>query len=349
MRPEFAISDRIIGPGKPAYVIAELSANHNGSFDHAVKTLKAMKESGADAVKVQTYTADTITIQSSREEFQIRAGPWKGRSLHELYEEAFMPWEWQPKLKVVANDLRMDFFSSPFDETAVDFLEHDVGVPAYKIASFEIVDLSLVRKAGATGKPLIISTGMATLKEITEAAEAVPQSPIALLCCTSAYPAPASEMRLHRIPDLAKRFSVPVGLSDHTLGTTVPIASVVLGASIIEKHFTLARSNGGPDSAFSLEPQEFGQMVKAIRMVEAAMDGDLSYTPSPKEEGNRIFRPSLFIVKDIKKGEAFTHENVRSIRPAHGLPPKNIDEVIGKTAAHDVQRGTPLKWEHVNR
>jgi pseudaminic acid synthase len=322
---EMQIENQEIGLGQPAYIIAELSANHNQDFEQAVKLIEAAKETGADAVKLQTYTPDTITIDCNNEYFQIGAGTiWEGRNLYDLYGEAHTPWEWQPKLKTVADELGIHLFSSPFDHTAVDFLE-EMNVPAYKIASFEIVDIPLIRKVGRTGKPIIMSTGMATLAEIDEAVQTIRtegNNQVALLKCTSAYPAPPEEMNLRTIPHLAQAFNVPVGLSDHTLGVAVPVAAVALGACIIEKHFTLSRAAPGPDSAFSLEPHEFKEMVDAVRVAEKAL-GHVSYTVTEKEAASRVFRRSLFVVKDMKTGEVFTEENVRSIRPglwaAHSL------------------------------
>ncbi len=343
------IAGRVLGPGHPVYVVSELSANHNQDFDQAVRIIHAAKEAGADAVKLQTYTADTITLQSDRAQFRIDAGTlWDGRILYDLYREAYTPWEWQPKLKKVADDLGLDLFSSPFDVTAVDFLE-EMGVPAYKLASFELVDIPLIRKMAATGKPLIMSTGMATVEEIDEALMAARKAgatQIALLKCTSAYPAPPDEMNLRTIPEMARRFEVPVGLSDHTMGITAPVAAVALGACIIEKHITLSRALKGPDSEFSLEPDEFRQMVEAVRCAEQAL-GRVQFGPSPRESGSRVFRRSLFVVEDVKQGETFTSRNVRSIRPAHGLHPRHLPEVLGQRAACDIGRGTPLSWELV--
>lgn len=342
----FGIVGRQIGSGHPVYIIAELSANHHQDFEQAVQLVQAAKESGADAVKLQTYTPDTITIQSSRKEFRIDAGTiWDGRSLYDLYGEAFTPWEWHPKLKKVANQLGMDLFSSPFDETAVDFLEN-MGVPAYKVASFELVDLPLIQQMARTGKPLIISTGMATPEEISEALTVARESgakDIALLKCTSAYPSPAEDMNLRVIPELATRYKVPIGLSDHTMGIAVPVAAVALGACIIEKHLTLSRSAPGPDSAFSLEPHEFKDMVEAVRTTEKAL-GHARIGPSPKEQPSRVFRRSLFVVEDVKRDEVFTAHNVRSIRPANGLHTRHLPEVLGQRAACDIERGTPLNW-----
>ena len=299
---------------------------------------------------MQTYTADTITIASDRECFQIGGGTlWDGRNLHDLYDQACMPWDWQPKLKQVANDLSMDLFSSAFDSTAVDFLE-EMGVPAHKLASFELVDIQLIRKMAETGKPLIMSTGMASPEEIEEAVQVARQAgagEIVLLKCTSAYPAPPEEMNLRTISELARRFDVLVGLSDHTMGIAVPVAAVALGACIIEKHLTLSRSTPGPDSAFSLEPEGFKAMVDAVRVAERAL-GEIHFGFSAKEEANRSLRRSLFVVQHMKRGEAFTPVNVRSIRPGNGLHTRHLNEVLGKRAARDIERGTPLSWELVS-
>jgi N-acetylneuraminate synthase len=281
---------------------------------------------------------------------RIRGGTlWDGRNLYDLYDQAYMPWDWQPKLKQVANDLGMDLFSSAFDPTAVDFLE-EMGVPAHKLASFELVDMQLIRKMAETGKPLIMSTGMASLEEIEEAVQVVRQAgakEIVLLKCTSAYPAPPEEMNLRTIPELARRFDALVGLSDHTLGIVVPVAAVAFGACIIEKHLTLSRSTPGPDSAFSLEPQEFKEMVDAVRVAERAV-GEIYFGCGAKEEANRSQRRSLFVVQPMKRGEAFTPVNVRSIRPGNGLHTRYLSEVLGKRAARDIERGTPLSWELVS-
>jgi pseudaminic acid synthase len=346
----FNIEKHMIGPGEPVFIVAEISANHRQQFDEAVRLIEKAKEAGADAVKLQTYTPDTLTIKSERTEFQIGGGtPWDGKTLYDLYDEAYMPWEWQPRLKKVADELGIDLFSTPYDKTAVDFLEEMV-VPAYKVASFEIVDTPLIEYIASKGKPIIISTGMATLAEINEAVQAARKAgatQIALLKCTSAYPAPSEEMNLCTIPDLAKKFGVPVGLSDHTMGIAVPVAAVALGACIIEKHFTLSRSIPSPDSAFSLEPQEFEAMVEAIRTAEKAL-GEVRYEVSEQEAKSRVFRRSLFVVKDIKEGQVFTEENVHSIRPGYGLAPKHLKEVLGRRAVQDIQRGTPLSWELIS-
>jgi pseudaminic acid synthase len=349
MGSKITINNRHIGDGQPAYIIAEMSANHNQDFEQAVKILHAIKESGADAVKLQTYTPETITIDSDQEYFQIGQGTiWAGRNLFDLYSEAYTPWEWQPKLKAIADGMGLDLFSSPFDHTAVDFLEK-LNMPAYKIASFELVDLPLIERVAKTGKPVIMSTGMASLSEIEEAVHTARQagaSQIALLKCTSAYPAPPEEINLRTIPHLAETFKVPSGLSDHTLGMTVPVAAVALGASIVEKHFTLSREIAGPDSAFSLEPSEFKMMVEAIRNIEKAL-GTVNYEGTKQELASRSFRRSLFVVKDMSVGEIFTEDNLCSIRPAHGLPPKYFQEILGRRAARVLERGLPLAWDMV--
>jgi pseudaminic acid synthase len=352
--PALRINGRVIGAGYPVYVIAEVSANHHQDFEQAVRIIHAAHQAGANAVKLQTYTPDTITVACDRKEFRLESGTiWDGRTLYELYGEAYTPWEWQPKLKQVANDLGLDLFSTPFDATAVDFLEA-MNVPAYKVASFELVDVPLIQKVARTGKPLIMSAGMATVEEIEEAVQTARQAgatEIALLKCTSAYPATAEEMNLRTIPELALRFDVPAGLSDHTIsdhgmGIAVPVAAVALGACIIEKHFTLSRSELGPDSAFSLEPHEFKAMVDAVRVTEKAL-GKVYFGCSTKEASSKVFRRSLFVVQDVKRGDLFTAENVRSIRPGHGLHTRHLAEVIGRQAARDIERGTPLSWELV--
>jgi len=344
------INGRRIGPGYPTYIVAEMSANHNQDFEQAVKILEAAKEAGADALKLQTYTSDSLTIDCDNEYFRIKGTLWEGRTLYELYNEAYTPWEWQPKLKEIADSLGLDLFSTPFDETAVDFLEK-MNVPAHKIASFETVDLPLLRRIARTGKPVIMSTGMATLAEIDEAVRTIKEAggnQLALLKCTSAYPAPPEEMNLQTIPDLAETFGVPAGLSDHTLGIAVPIAAVALGACIIEKHFTLSRAVPGPDTTFSLEPQEFKAMVDAVRTVEKAL-GEVHYDVSENEAKSRLLRRSLFVVRDMKAGEVFTGDNVRSIRPGYGLHTRYRDEIIGRQAKQDIPRGTPFSWDLMER
>ena len=346
---KFNISGKSIQPGSPCYIIAEMSANHGHSFEKALEVVHAAKQAGADAIKLQTYTPDTITFDSHRPEFLIGKGTlWEGRNLYELYGEAYTPWEWQPKLKAEAEKLGMDCFSTPFDDTAVDFLE-GMNVPAHKIASFELVDTELLKKVAATGKPVIMSTGMATLAEIDEAVRTLREAgctQLALLKCTSAYPSLPEDMNLRTIPHLAEAFHVPVGLSDHTLGIAVPVAAVALGACIIEKHLTLRRSDGGPDAAFSLEPAEFRAMVDAVRVAEKAL-GKVNYEMSEKEQASRVFRRSLFVVKDMKAGEEFTLENVRSIRPGHGMPVKELDRVLGRKANTNLERGMPLVEDHI--
>ena len=343
------IASHLIGEGAPTYIIAEMSANHGQDFNQAVQIVKAAKDAGADAVKLQTYTPDTLTLDCDNKYFQIGSGTiWEGRNLHQLYGEAYTPWDWQPKLKLLAEELGMDCFSSPFDFTSVDFLE-TMNVPAYKIASFELVDLPLIRKVAATGKPTIMSTGMASLGEIEDAVRAFREAggkELALLKCTSAYPSPPEEMNLRTIVHLSEMFHVPAGLSDHTLGITVPVTAVAVGACIIEKHFTLSRAAGGPDAAFSLEPLEFKAMVEAVRTAERAL-GRVNYDVTKKEQASRMFRRSLFVVRDIAAGEKFTEQNVRSIRPSHGLAPKHLSDVLGHQATASIKKGTPLSWEMI--
>jgi pseudaminic acid synthase len=344
---EIKISAKKIGGSNPVFIIAELSANHNQDFKLAVKTIRAMQKSGADAVKVQTYTADTITIDSDQSHFKIKQGTvWDGKTLHELYKQASMPWEWQPKLKKIAEKLGLVFFSSPFDKSAVDFLEK-MNVPAYKIASFEITDYGLIEYAAKKNKPIIISTGIATRADILEAlavCRKTGNNKIALLKCTSAYPAPYGEMNLKTIPDMAKRFKTVVGLSDHSIGSTAAVAAVSLGAKIIEKHFILDRKLSGPDSAFSMEPEEFKAMVEAIRNTEKAL-GKATYALSAQTKKSRELSRSLFVVEDVKKGEKFSVKNIRSIRPGFGLHPKFLKSVLGKCAKQIIKRGTPLAKE----
>ena len=342
------IEKRHIELGNPTYIIAEMSANHNQNFEQAVRIIETAKEAGADAIKLQTYTPDTLTIDCDNEYFRIKGAIWKGKTLYQLYEEASTQWNWQPKLKKIANDLGLDLFSTPYDHTAVDFLE-DMYVQAYKVASFEIVDIPLLRKIAQTGKPIIISTGMATLAEIDEAVRAIRcegNNQIALLKCTSAYPAPPEDMNLRTIPHLADAFQVPVGLSDHTLSIAVPVAAVALGACIIEKHLTLSRNIPGPDCSFSTEPHEFKAMVEVIRTVEKVI-GKVRYGASTSDINNRDFRRSLFVVQDMKKGGVFTAENIRSIRPGYGLHTRYLDKFIGRYAARDIKRGTPLSWDYI--
>jgi pseudaminic acid synthase len=344
---DLQIADRTIGEDSPVFIIAELSANHNQEYNIAVDTIRAAKEAGADAIKLQTYTPDTITIDCRNEYFQINKGTiWDGKTLYDLYKEAYTPWEWQPQLKKIAEDLGLICFSSPFDVTSVDFLE-EMNVPAYKIASFEITDIPLIEYVASKGKPVIISTGIADISDIEEALLACKRAEneqIALLKCTSAYPAPLEEMNLKTIPDLSHKFNVISGLSDHSVGMSIPIAAVSLGAKIIEKHFIVDRKIGGPDSLFSLEPDEFLHMVKAIREIEKAL-GEVSYKLTEKVAKSREFARSLFIVADLSEGDILTSDNVRSIRPGFGLNPKHFRFILGKKVVKSVKRGTPLTWD----
>lgn len=345
------IGGRPVGPGHPVFVVAEISANHQQEYERAESLVRGAAQAGAEAVKLQTYTPDTLTIDSEADAFRHGDdSPWAGRTLYDLYQEAYMPWEWQPRLQEVAAEVGLQLFSSAFDPTAVEFLE-ELDVPAYKVASFELVDLPLIRRIAQTGKPLILSTGMATLEEIQEAVRTAEEGgarQVALLKCTSAYPAPPEEVNLRTIPDLADRLGVPVGLSDHTLGAEVPVAAVALGACIVEKHFTLSREAAGPDAAFSMEPAEFQRMVEAVRTTERALGG-VRYEPMPREAASRGFRRSLFVVEDVAAGEPLTERNVRSIRPGSGLHPRHYEAVLGRTAARDIARGTPLSWDLLER
>jgi N-acetylneuraminate synthase len=344
---EIVINGRRIGPEHPVYIIAEISANHKQKYDEAVMLLRAAKDTGADAVKLQTYTPDSITMNVDSPVFRHdKESLWSNELLYKLYERAYMPWEWQPRLKAIADELQITLFSSPFDVTAIDFLE-TLSVPAYKIASFELVDIPLIKKAARTGKPVIVSTGMGTLCEIEEAVQAAREAgarELALLKCTSAYPASPGEINLRTIADFSRRFGLPIGLSDHTLGIHVAVAAVASGAQIIEKHITLSRSKVGPDSAFSLEPNEFKSLVVAVRQTEEAL-GAIRYEPTEREGPSRRFRRSLFVVEDVRAGEAITSSNIRSIRPAAGILPKHYDEVLGRRFARDVKHGTPLTWD----
>ena len=336
-----------VAAGGRAYVVAELSANHDQAFERALELVEAAHAAGADAVKLQTYTPDTITLRSDAEAFVIRSGTvWDGRTLYDLYGEAYTPWEWHAPLQERAEALGLGFFSSPFDSTAVDFLA-DLEVMAIKIASFEIVDVGLIERAARTGLPLVISTGMATFAEIEEAvsvARGAGAERIVLLKCTSSYPAPVEEANLRTMAHLAETFGVPVGLSDHTLGNTVAIAAVAMGAVMVEKHLTLRRADGGPDSGFSLEPDEFRSMVEGIRDAEAAI-GHVSYEPTAHEVESRRLRRSLFIAEDVKAGEVLNESNVRSVRPGSGLHTRHLPEVLGRRVRRDVALGTPLSWE----
>lgn len=350
MNNTIKIENRTIGENNPAFIIAEMSANHLQNFDYAVKIIKEAKKAGADAIKLQTYTPDTITIDCDNEYFQIKQDTiWDGTTLHKLYETAYTPWEWQPKLKKIAKEEGMICFSSPFDKTAVDFLEK-MKVPAYKIASFEITDIPFIEYIASKGKPIIISTGIASLSDIEEAVNACKRmgnEQIALLKCTSAYPSPLEDINLRTMPNIKETFKTVVGLSDHTLGSAVAVGAVAIGAKIIEKHFTLSRVEGGPDSAFSMEPEEFKAMVSGIRDIEKAL-GEVSYELTYKMKRSREHSRSLFIVKDIKAGEKFSEDNVRSIRPGFGISPKYLKDILGKEAKIHIKKGTPLHWDLIS-
>lgn len=340
---------RIIGQGSPVFIIAEMSGNHRHGFKKALKIIDAAVRAGADAIKLQTYTPDTITINSDRPEFQIKVNKaWRGQTLYSLYKKSYTPWDWQPKIKKYAESKGLVCFSTPFDTTAVDFLEK-MNVPLYKVASFEVIDIPLLKKIGATKKPVIISRGMSSLSELKLAIKTLRANgcpSVAILHCVSSYPAEYKEMNLKTIPDLAKKFKTVVGISDHSPGIAVPVTAVALGASIIEKHLIITKKDGGPDAAFSLGQDEFVEMVKAVRNSEAAM-GKPSYGIGTKESENIFFRKSLFIVENIKRGQKFTPQNIRSIRPGYGLEPKYYDRVIGKTANVDIEKGMPLKLNQI--
>ncbi|WP_017732991.1 pseudaminic acid synthase [Nafulsella turpanensis] len=346
----FNIGSRRVGKGQACFIIAELSANHKQDLDIAIKTIKAAKEAGADAIKLQTYTPDTITLNSHKEYFRLQHGTiWDGMYLYDLYQEAYTPWEWHEKLFKVAEEEGLICFSSPFDASAVDLLEK-LNAPAYKIASFEVMDIPLIRYTAARKKPVILSTGVAELGDIQLALQtcrAEGNDELGLLKCTSAYPAPLELSNLRTIPNLEQTFDVVPGLSDHTMGATGPVVAVSLGAKIIEKHFILDKAIGGPDAAFSMDPAEFGEMVKAVRDAEKAL-GQVDYSLSERTRASRaITGRSLFVVKDLKKGEVFTAEHVRSIRPGYGLEPKYLEQVLGKKATQDIEKGEPLKWTMV--
>lgn len=341
------INNRLVGPDQPAFIIAEMSANHHQKMDEAVKIIQAAKNAGADAIKLQTYTPDTLTIKSDKSDFKVSGGtPWDGSMLYDLYASTYMPWEWQPKLKEIAEDLGLHFFSTPFDPSAVAFLEK-LDIPCWKVASFELVDIPLIERIASTEKPIIMSIGMASLTEINDAVQAARNAgadEIALLKCTSAYPATPESMNLRTIPHLSQAFQVPAGLSDHTMGIAVPVAAASLGACIIEKHLTLSRKISGPDSTFSLEPDEFKAMVDAVRSAEKAL-GCVCYSTNQTDFQSNVFRRSLFFVKDLKTGETISEKNVRSIRPGNGLAPKYLKQIIGRKAATDIHCGTPVSWD----
>lgn len=346
MQNQLTISNKTINQTSLAFIIAEMSANHLQDFDRAVKIIRAAKEAGADAIKLQTYTPDTITLDCDNKYFQINQGTiWDGATLHKLYQEAHTPWEWQPRLKKIAEEEGLIFFSSPFDKTAVDFLE-EMDVPAYKVASFEITDIPFIEYIASKGRPVIISTGIARLADIEEALDACKRMgnrQVALLKCTSAYPSPLEDINLRVIPNMEASFDTIVGLSDHTLGHTVALGAVALGAKIVEKHITLSRADGGPDAKFSMEPDEFKEMVTRIRELEKAL-GRVTYELTEKQINSRDHTRSLFVVKPIEKGEIFTKENIKSIRPGFGLPTKYIKDIVGKRARRDIDKGTPMDW-----
>ncbi|MFO4680821.1 pseudaminic acid synthase [Vibrio cholerae] len=346
MKPQISIAGRLIGHAFAPYIIAELSANHNGKLETALKIIEEAAKAGADAVKLQTYRPDTITLNSDADEFKIKGGLWDGRTLYELYEEAHMPWEWHKPLFEHARKLSIPIFSSPFDNTAVDLLE-DLNAPAYKIASFEAVDLPLIRYVAATGKPMIISTGMADAEEIQEAITAAREGgckQLAILHCVSGYPAPAEDYNLRTIPDMIDRFGLVTGLSDHTLDNTTAIASVVLGASIIEKHFTLDRNGGGPDDSFSLEPADLAALCRDSKTAWKAL-GQVDYGRKSSEQGNAQFRRSLYFVKDMKAGDVITADSIRSVRPGYGLAPKHLDKIVGSVLKKAVLKYTPVRLD----
>ncbi|MEW9123293.1 MAG: pseudaminic acid synthase [Thermotaleaceae bacterium] len=349
MNREIKIKDKvIIGENTPCYMIAEMSANHGGDIHRAIEIIHRAKESGADCIKIQTYTPDTMTIDCDNGYFQIQKGTWKGENLYKLYGKAYTPWEWQSQLKEEAEKIGLDFLSTPFDKTAVDFLE-ELKIDFYKIASFEVTDIPLIRYIASKGKPIILSTGMATFEEIEEAVAVVKaqrNENICLLRCSSAYPAIPQDMNLKAMIHLRDSFGLPVGLSDHSMGSVAAITAVALGAKIVEKHFCISREIENPDASFSMEAHEFRDMVADIRAAETAM-GKINFELSESEKSSRVFRRSIFAVEDIKAGEVFTHQNIRIIRPAFGLEPKYIDQVLGKRAVKDIERGTPLNWNLV--
>lgn len=343
---DFKINDRIIRDDKPAYIIAEMSANHAGSKDRALEIIRAAKDAGADCVKIQTYTPDTITLNSDKKWFKIGKGTWEGENLYSLYQKAYTPWEWQKDLKKEAEKIGIDFFSTPYEKTAVDFLE-DLGVKFYKVASFSITNLPFLKYLAKKGKPIIMSTGMATLAEIDEAVRAIQETgndQLALLNCSSAYPSIPDDMNLKKINHMKETFNVPVGLSDHTLGSVAAVTSIGMGSNIIEKHFCMSREIENPDSSFSMEPEEFKKMVDDIRDAEKAI-GKIDYSISQKVKESRKFRRSIFVVEDIKEGEELTEENIKIIRPGYGLKPKQWDNVIGKKAIKSIEKGTPLSFD----
>lgn len=349
MKTKISINGTLIGDGQPPYIVAEMSANHNGSIDNALRLIKSAADAGANAIKLQTYTADTLTLKSDHSDFVIDGGLWHGSTLYDLYEKAHTPWEWHSELFSYARELGVTIFSSPFDRSAIDFLE-TLDAPAYKIASFEAIDLPLIEYAAATKKPLIISTGLCDDNEISEAiaaAKSAGNKELIILHCVSGYPAPAEDYNLKTMVDMQARFGVPVGLSDHTLDNAASIAAVALGACFIEKHFTLDRTAGGPDDSFSLEPDGMESLCKMAKTAFSAL-GEITYSTKNSEKGNLIFRRSLYVTKDMEKGEEFSHDNVRSVRPGYGLPPKMLNDILGKKASQTIIKNTPLSLEHID-
>ncbi len=350
MKNRLRIGNRYVGEGEKTFIVAEVSANHLQNFERAKAIIKAAKDAGADAVKLQTYTADTITLNCDNEYFQITQGTiWDGTSLHKLYEEAYTPWDWQPDLMKYANDLGMECFSSPFDPTAVDFMQ-EMNMPAFKVASFEINDIPLIRKIAKLGKPIIFATGIAYLEDIERALKVCKEEgndQIVLLKCTSTYPSPYEDMNIKVIPNMSTVFDCIAGLSDHSMGTAVAVSSVALGAKMVEKHLTLKREDGGPDAAFSMEPDEFAKMVSDIRIVEKAL-GRVTYELTEKQKKSREDGRSLFITNDMKAGDEFSEKNVRSVRPAFGMHTMYYEEILGKKAKTDLKAGTPLDWKYID-
>lgn len=350
MEKKIKIGNRYVGEGEKTFIVAEVSANHLQDYSRAEAIIRAAGDAGADAVKLQTYTPDTITLNCDNDYFQITQGTiWDGTTLHKLYETAYTPWDWQPRLMKLANELNMECFSSPFDDTAVDFMQ-EMNMPAYKVASFEINDIPLIRKIAKLGKPVILATGIAYLEDIERAVSVCREEgneQVILLKCTSTYPSPYEDMNLKVIPNMAQVFNCITGLSDHSMGSVAAVASVALGAKMVEKHFTLSRADGGPDAAFSMEPDEFKRMVDEIRIVEKAL-GSVTYELTEKQKKSREDGRSLFVVKDMKAGEEFTKENVRSIRPAFGMHTMYYDKILGQRARTDIPKGTPLDWKYID-
>ncbi len=348
MTRRIKIANNYIGEEYPTYIIAEMSANHAGDINRAIDIIHSAKESGANCIKIQTYTPDTMTIDSDKRWFQIKKGTWSGENLYKLYQKAYTPWEWQGRLKEEAEKIGLDFLSTPFDKSSVDFLE-ELGVKFYKIASFEVTDIPLIKYIAQKKKPIVMSTGMATLEEIEEAVAAIKSAGNEALCllrCSSAYPAIPEDMNLKIIKHLSDTFNVITGLSDHSMGSLAAVAAVAMGAKVIEKHYCISREIENPDASFSMEPQEFKNMVEDIRSVERAI-GQVNYEVSKKEQESKIFRRSIFVVKDIAQNEVFSEENIRIIRPAYGIAPKYIDDILGRKATMSIERGTPLEWKMV--